>query len=145
MLKSLPFETAPADRRCRLADAMPTGDADVDARNRKRHDHSHSFPLLAKILTISPLASKMSLHAWRRIKTVGSPARKPRASPRHRRLILPCSQMTRSEANRNHKEPNANVQTVDKSDISKRTKSTVPPAPCAKSPMARNPPLWHRP
>ena len=145
MLKSLPFETAPADRRCRLADAMPTGDADVDARNRKRHDHSHSFPLLAKILTISPLASKMSLHAWRRIKTGGSPARKPRASLRHRRLILPCSQMTPSEANRNHKEPNASVQTVDKSDISKRTKSTVPPAPCAKSPMARNPPLWHRP
>ena len=35
---------------------MPTGDADVDARNRKRHDHSHSFPLLAKILTISSLS-----------------------------------------------------------------------------------------
>jgi hypothetical protein len=87
-VEKLPFETAPADKRCRLADAMPTGDADVDARNRKRHDYSHSFPLLAKILTISSLASKMSLHAWRRTKTVGSPARKPRASPRHRRLIL---------------------------------------------------------
>ena len=36
------------DRRDRLADAMPTGDADLDARNRKRHEISSHILCLLK-------------------------------------------------------------------------------------------------
>ena len=42
-----------ANERDRLADAMPTGDAELDARNRKRHDLSSSTHLLAEVLTLS--------------------------------------------------------------------------------------------
>jgi hypothetical protein len=51
------------DRTYRLADAMPTGDAELDARNRKRHDSSRSFPLFAKILTVVSIVSKKNSHA----------------------------------------------------------------------------------
>ena len=131
-----------ANRRDRLADAMPTGDADLDARNRKRHDFSHSFHLLGQVLTLGSLVSKTSLHAWRRTKTVGLHERKPKASQHHRQRIRPCPQTMPLEASRRHKEPSGSVQIVDKWDTSKRTKSTVAlPALSAIFPMMRNPPL----